>query len=185
MIKKIVSILLVLVSVLSFAACDGKDNNGGNQTETPGQIKGEVYNTGNFSVLVPEEWKVFTVSDMFSDEEDAVDPDALQISKDAEDEWDLFFKPYIRIDYYGPDTSMVEPSKDWYDNVTDLAPVKTGDYTWTGFTCTSMDYPATILWTEKGGHQFQVIIWNGEDDGSISHEDADVQAILASITPAN
>ena len=60
-------------------------------------------------------------------------------------------------------------------------PVTLGDYTWKGFTAKSLDTPIAILWTgEEGSDQIQVMICL-ENGDKISLEDADVQAILASI----
>lgn len=39
------------------------------------------------------------------------------------------FKPFVRIDCYGPDTEMGGGLKDWYSNTEDLEPVQAGLYT--------------------------------------------------------
>ena len=192
--KKFFAILLVLTMVLCLFACGekvpetdqpGNEVVGGedNQGDTAPEVKGETYSTGNFSALIPEGWTAFPVSDMWSDDADAKDPDALQICKGGESEWDLFSKPYIKFDYYGPDNDMMTPSSEWYDEVTELAPITAGDYTWNGFSCVSGS-PMTILWTENGDYQFQATIWTNQGDGAISITDADVLAILASVQPA-
>lgn len=66
----------------------------------------------------------------------------------------------------------------------DLEPVTIGDYTWNGFTGKSIGTPIAVLWTgEEGEDQIQLTICLKNGD-KISLEDADVQAIIASITPS-
>ncbi len=183
--KKLIALLLVALMVFCLVACggdsktdDGKTNEGENTAE---EIKGEVYDTGAFKALVPEGWKAFPVSDMFSEEENATDPEKLQIVKGGETEWDLFSKPYVGI-YLYPDSSLMTPSKDWYDKPADLEPMTIGGYTWNGFTGESAGYPQATLWTsDANGNDIQVTIILKSSDGEITLEDADVLAILESI----
>ncbi len=151
---------------------EGK-NNTSNET-----AKGETYDAGNVSVLVPDGWKAFPVTDVFEEYDGEYDPTAVQVCKGGEEEWDIFTKPYMQINYY-PDNSMYV-SSDWYDNVVELEPMQIGGYTWNGFTGTSLDYPMAVLYTD-GDVQIQVSITLENTDGKISLDDADVQAIIASI----
>ena len=106
----------------------------------------------------------------------------MQICKDADDEWDLLSKPYIMITYYDPETSFLS-AKDWYDDAEDIESFTLGNYTWEGYTCTSLDYPYTILETIDGDIAIQVdILEKSSDKLEIALEDVDVQAIIASIT---
>lgn len=119
--------------------------------------------------------------DLFDEYEEGYDPNVIQIYKGAKSEWDQFSTPYVMISYYGPDNPMFEPSKDFYEEGADLEPVTLGDYTWKGFTAKSLDTPIAILWTgEEGSDQLQLTICL-ENGSKISLEDADVQAIIASI----
>ena len=174
--KKVVALLLTLVLCLSLVAACGKKEAG-----SPEEVEGEVYDAGSVSALVPEGWKAFPVADFWSDDADAVDPTTFQIVKDGETEWDILTKPYVQIFYYGADTDMLTPDSSWYDDAEDLDSFTTGDYTWEGFTGKSFDVPITILWTEVGDIQYQINMCTETDDETISLEDADVQAILASI----
>ena len=92
------------------------------------EIPGEVFDAGNVQALVPEGWKAFPQKDMIADD-DTMDPDVISICKGAETELDLMFKPFVRIDYYGPDTEMGGGLKGWYSNTEDLEPVQAGLYT--------------------------------------------------------
>ena len=180
--KKYFALLLVLTLALSlFSACGKKEE--APKTEDPAEISGEVFDGGNVSALVPKGWMAFHGSDIFEEYEEGYDPNCIQIAKDAESEWDLFSKPYIQIDYYGPDEELWEPSKDFYDDAADLEPVTLGAYTWSGFTGKSMDMPIAVLWAVDGDDEFQLTMWLETDEAKISLEDADVQAIIASIQP--
>ena len=152
-------------------------------TATP-DVPGEIFDAGNVQALVPEGWKAFPQKDVFSDEEDATDPDVICICKGAETELDLMSKPFVRIDYYGPNTEMGGDLKDWYSNVKDLEPIQCGPYTWEGFTTTDYGLMAVLV-AEDGKHQYQASVYLETDDGSISLEDEDVLAILASVAPSN
>ncbi|MBQ4347077.1 MAG: hypothetical protein IJC39_01350, partial [Firmicutes bacterium] len=148
------------------------------------ELSGEYFDAGNVRAIVPEGWKAFPQSDLFSDEEGVMDPDVITICKGGETDLDVLTKPGVRIDYYGPDTQMGGGLKDWYDNTEDLAPIKSGPYTWEGFTTTDYDLMA-ILVTEDGAHQYQATVYLETDDGTISLEDEDVLAILASVAPSD
>jgi len=148
-------------------------------------IGGELYDAGNVTVLVPAGWKAFPETDVFAEEEDAMNPDVLNVSKGGQAEMDLFSKPYVRINYYGPSIQMGSPDASWYEDVKDIEPFTAGDHEWQGFTCDSLGTALAILWCEEGNIQYQASIFLGSGDDTISHEDADVQAILASVAPSD
>jgi len=149
------------------------------------ETAGERYDAGNITVLVPEGWKAFPDLDVFSEEEGATNPDVLNVSKGGQSDMDLFTKPYVRIAYSGPSVQMLEPDADWYEDVEELDPIITGEHEWSGFSCKSMGVPLTILWCEEGSIQYQATLSLGSDGDTISHQDADVQAILASVQPSD
>lgn len=180
--KKILALMLVIImSMTLFAGCGGSDDKGKNNNGDDGTIKGETYNAGNVSAFVPEGWKAFPVPDVFADEPNAMNPNALRICKGGETDLDIFSKPYVQINYYGDDTSLMTPSKDLYENGIDLAPTKYGELTWNGFTADSAGYPIAILWAENGNIQYQMSFYLGASGGTISLEDADVKTIIESI----
>lgn len=190
--KKLIALLLALSMVLCFVACGdkddkksdgGKSSESGKKDDSPAEIKGETADAGNFTVLVPEGWKSFVVTDMWSDD-GANDPDKLNIVKGGETDFDLLTKPYIQIVHYGPETEMMNPSKDFYDGAEDIEPITTGSLTWEGFSAVGMmDSSMIILWAgEADGHQYQLTLFDKTDEGEIKLTDADVQAILGSLT---
>ena len=182
-------LVAALLCAVLLVGCGGSQPEGApapensvSEESTP-SAAGELYDTGSFQVEVAAAWTAFPVSDLFSEEEDAIDPTALSICKDATSDWSTLTNPNLRIDYYGPDTAMMQPDSSWYDDAADLEPIELDNYTWNGFTAVSMDYPMAILWAEDGDHQFQVSVWLEMDNGAITLEDADLLAMLGSIRP--
>lgn len=180
--KKIAALLLALAMVLCMVAC-------GEQAPaapaTPEEVKGETHDTGAFTALIPEGWLAIPVKDVWAEDSDTIDPDALQIVKGGQSEWDLFSKPYIQINHYGPDTEMVEPWKDLYDGVEDLADFTAGSLTWKGFACKDLlGGDMIVLWTanDAADHQYSLTVVPKTDDGEITLQDADVLALLGSLT---
>ena len=195
--KKTLTLLLVLCLLAAvFAGC-GKEEPSLQETlqqtneneqspaavpETPETESGggELYDAGNVTVLVPAGWKAFPETDVFAEEEGTMNPDVLNVSKGAETDMDLFTKPYVRINYFGPSVQMGKPDASWYEDVKDVAPFTAGEHQWYGFTCDSLGSDLAILWC-----QYQASIFLGTGSEAISHEDADVQAILASVAPSD
>lgn len=175
--KNILSILAAVLLTVTLAGCSG-----GPAVTDPADITGETFGDGNISALVPDGWMGFHGTDYFEEYEEGYDPNVIQIAKGAKSEWDLLSTPYVMISYFGPDNPMMEPMKELYEESADIEPVTIGDYTWSGFTGKSIDTPIAILWTgEEGSDQIQVMICL-ENGDKISLEDADVQAIIASIS---
>ncbi len=178
---------------LSFTICAamlaGCGGSGGSDTPPAGSgnteitVPGEAYSTGEFQALVPEGWAAFPITDAFS-EDNAVDTSCFNIIKGGTSDLDLFSKPYVRLDYYGPDTQMMKPSSEYYENVEDVAPMQLGSHSWSGFIGEDGYGKSAILWVEEGDIQYQAIIWLEIENEKISLDDKDVQAILASVTPA-
>ena len=180
--KKIAALLLALAMVLCLVACGEKAPEA---PATPDEVKGKTHDTGAFTVLIPEGWLEVPVKDMWSDDADAIDPSVLQILKGGKSEWDLFTKPYIQINHYGPDTEMMEPWKDLYDGAEDLADFTTGSLTWKGFSAKDLlGNDMIVLWTagDAAGNQYTLNIVPKTDDGEISLQDADVLALLGSLS---
>ena len=187
--KKLIALLMALSMVVCFAACGGNENNeqkndgpnAGNK-EPAAEITGETYDAGNVSVLVPDGWKAFPVSDMWSDEENATDPDQVNVVKGGETDFDLLTKPYIQIVHYEPG-GMVTPSKEYYENAADVESITAGDLTWEGFSGEGLlGDTLIVMWTTNAdGHQFQLNIFNKTDAAEFALTDADVLAILGSI----
>lgn len=183
--KKLSFILLAVCLMLSFAACGEKkeDPTKKESAESDAAVTGEEYDTGNFKVTVPSGWKHFPQRELGSNDPNAMDPNRLQIVKGATTDMDVFSKPSLLISYSATGTMLV--AKDFYDDVEDMEDVVTGDHKWKAFRCTSAGYKTIVLFEEQGKIQYQVSIIYEIGDEKIDLNDADVQAILASIQTTN
>ncbi|MBQ4258215.1 MAG: hypothetical protein II713_04360 [Clostridia bacterium] len=178
--KKIIAVLLALALVFALAAC------GEEAPKTPEDVKGETVDAGKFTVLVPNGWKSFTSSDLFDEYEGDTDPTKLNIYRGAKSEWDQFSKPGLQITYYGPNNHFYKPSKDYYDDAQDVAPIEIGGRKWEGFTADSLGTKICVLSTgdDPDGDQFCANIWldmSGEGKDVLTPDDPAVIAILGSI----
>ena len=179
--KGFVILSVLMLATVIFAGCTAAPaSNGGAGTA---QTSGETFDAGNVNALVPEGWMAFTASDLLDEYEGDTNTNSFSIYKGAQYEFDQLTKPGLQITYYDKDTTMMEPWKDLYEDTEDISPFTLGAYTWEGFTGKSSDYPIAVLWTEDGDEQFQVNIWLENGGQKLTLEDADVQAILTSISP--
>jgi len=183
--KRLLAFFLVSVMTMGLFACGENADGNGDEPTTEAKITGEVYNAGNVSALVPNGWKAFPAADIWSDDLNATDPDQINIVKGGETEFDMLTKPYLQIVHYEPG-SMLTPTKDFYEAAEDLTPFTTGELTWEGFRATSMLGSSVILlWTTNAaGHQFQINVFDKTDAVTIDLTDADLLAILESVTNA-
>jgi hypothetical protein len=192
--KAIALILALMLGISLLAACGGdntpsntpdntpgnvtppSDNTGGGGTPAP-DAKGETYDTGNFSVYVPGGWLAIPIT-----RNGAPDPDALAIYKGAQDESGMMSCPGIKI-YYPVGHDVDPKTKSRCSNVSDLAPLTLENCTWEGFSGDYNGSPVTVLLND-GDEGFEVLVWTKAEfgDETISIRDADVLAIIASIS---
>lgn len=178
--KKFLFLTMASMLVFTMTACSESGDNGKeNINNTPNVV---TYDTGKFTVEVPEGWKEFPVSDVFGEEEDGIDHDVIQIVKGGENAYDTLTHPYVYINFYDENTTMATPSADFYDEGKALEPITIGSRTWEGFDALTMGYPITVLWTYEGDTSYQVTLYREQGEESISVEDADVKQIIASLT---
>jgi len=192
--------LALLLSISMLAGCSGGggsgnsagSNGGGTQSseksaetaKTP-VVKGETYSAENISALVPEGWQAFP---FYSGGEES--PNTFSVHKGALNAMDIWYTPGIQIQFF-PEGSGFGPGviRDIYQDISDLAPQKLGDYTWEGFTGLSKNIkdeyvvPFAMFWTDVGNDKILATVWLELGEKTISLDDADVQAILASIRP--
>lgn len=189
--RKILALFMaILVCVSVFSGCGGseepKNEPENKPAETPApSVKGEVFDAGNVTALVPEGWMGFAINDVFAEESDAKDPDVIQICKNATSDWDIFTNPYVQINYYGPEVEFFPPSSDWYTDVKEVKSFKAGNHEWEGFTGYSDEYLFAILWCIEGDNEYQATMWLTAENDSINYDDEDVKAILASVAPSD
>lgn len=145
-------------------------------------ITGERISAGNVSALCPDGWKSYPVWDLWADEANTVDKDKLKFNKGAVSEDDQHVTPSMEIRYYGPNSTFFRPDKDRFDDPEDLSPMKIGERTWEGIAGLSWGNRQALIWTEDGDDEFLIAILLEYDGKKITLQDADVQAIIASIT---
>ena len=167
--KKVLALLLVLGMVLGMCACGG---GGGGKTK---EIKGETFDTGEFSVLVPEGWLKYDVT--FQGD---LKTDQLQLYKGAKSEEDFFTTPYISIKYFDEKMPTLEDMVKYYDESEMLDDVTIGDVTWEAASATFVD--KQIILKSESPAEFAVYIAVDVNGNTISLDDADVQAIIKSLT---
>ena len=140
----------------------------------------EWFDNGIFRVIVPSGWELF----YGIDSEGKVTQKKVHIYKDAKLETDIFTHVGITICFFDRQDYYLSP-KFFYGNVADIEAFALGTYTWNGYTCTSFDYPYTMLEAKHDGCVFQVMILMKNGEHEISLDDAGVKTILESLTYAN
>ncbi|MBE6612297.1 MAG: hypothetical protein E7632_07380 [Ruminococcaceae bacterium] len=137
----------------------------------------DLFDSGCFRVLVPEGWLAFCGIDS----QGRTWPRKVHICKDARIQTDFYTHVSITVCFFGKEDIYISP-KMFYDDIADMEPFATGAHTWSGYTCTSLGYPYTMLEAHEDGCVFQVMILMKNGDYVLSLADADVQSILESIT---
>lgn len=143
-------------------------------------MSGQLFDNGILRAFVPSGWKLF----YGIDSDGNASPKKLHIYKDAQAESDIFSKAGITVCFYGNNEIFLS-TRAFYDNVRDIEPFELGGHLWNGFTCTSFDYPYTILESTQGGVTFQVMILNENGEHKISINDDDVKMILENIAQSD
>jgi len=162
------------------AGCGGGGDSSGSGTQSSAPaVKGETYSAGNISATVPEGWQAFP---FYSGGEES--PNTFAVHKGALNAMDMRYTPGVQIQLFPDgDGFGTDLMKAMYENVSDLAPQTLGGFTWEGFTGVSGDIPTALMWTDAGDDNILVAVWLEMEDVTISLDDADVQAIIASIKP--
>ena len=88
---------VVLLIAALLAGCSGGKTPA---PATPDEVKGETFDAGQVSALVPEGWKAFPSPDLFDEYDGDNDPTALSIYKGAQNDFDQLTKPGITITTY-------------------------------------------------------------------------------------
>lgn len=185
----IIALILLAAALMSFNACSEPEANAGNSAshisgETDSNEeqlpKGEVYDTGKFSVAVPDGWTAVKVPDIF--DETKVDENSVYLvnADSVDDIDDIIFSSdilYITVYYTRPDGFFFEPSRDYYSDIEDVNVTVNGEE-WTGFSGKLVG-PTLLIWNERAdGSVVQANISNYSDGVLESH---DVQTILGSV----
>lgn len=157
------------------------DDNYGSKISCESEIiilEEKTYDVGQFSVFIPAGWKEITFESF--DDPASFRTDCVCVCKGGRS---LHSDPYVQVNYYGPSITMMSVYKGVYKDVRDVEEFTAGNFTWKVFFASSFGKPFILLQTNAGTNEFQITIWNEQDNGSITLEDDDVQAIINSLTP--
>ena len=86
--------------------------------------------------------------------------------------------------YYdaGQDIMQIDPNE-WFDSVTNLDAIQTGDVSWSGYTGLSLGVPFAYVYTQMNDATIEVWLYTREgSENAAAITDSDVMAILQSIT---
>ncbi len=184
--KKMVLFLTVCALLLLMPSCRTGDEP---PEETP--ILGEIYDTGQFQILVPASWRVFPITDPL-DPDRPVKTNCVFLRKGRESDWHIFEKPYIRMECYSKEEQIETqiPEEDLAHDPQTIAPMELGNLVWQGYCADSYQGRArvgrfAVLWAEDHVYRYQVLVWFESGGESVRLEDRDLQAILASLSPSD
>ncbi|MBQ1376190.1 MAG: hypothetical protein IIY69_07900 [Clostridia bacterium] len=185
---KILALVLVFaMCVFAFAACSSQkaedtaeqaqdqveaavDDAASAAEDAAQAVTGDVCDTGAFSVTVPAGWKAFPQSD----------PNKLKIYKGASSEDDMYTKSGIDLTYSASGSYYLVTGV--FDSYEEVDALTIGDRTWSGAAgAYSSTKNLTSLSTVEGDGYFAADVWDVSGE-NISVDDADVQAILSSLT---
>lgn len=182
--KKRIALALGVLMVCTLALFGCGEKAGGN-SKTPvsvADVTGETIDAGRVSALCPDGWESFGMPDLFSDDKDAMVTNILVFRKGAKSDED-YSNPGIKISYYGENETFYKLNKDDYGESEDLEPIELGGRTWEGFTGLDSGQKYVWLWTgtSDSNEEFLINFLCEYDGVTISLDDVDVQAIIASI----
>ncbi len=213
MIKKLLALTAACALVLGLAACGGSDSSQSSAAadtksesaasestaaeETAAEdtsVSGEVFDVGEFTVLVPDGWMALPQTDMFGEKDDdgnyPIDPASFGLIKDGTSEYDAFSKPTIYIyKNSGDAASQAEMNASFYDETSDI------DVTINGTKCAAFEAKSSSYSDEDKFYVYNMVFYQVDDDTyfqfnipidmidfkGVSIDDADVQAIMESV----
>ena len=136
-----------------------------------------IFDSGKFYVAQPDGWMAFCGTDSGGQ----ITPKKVHIYKGIVCRTDIFTHAGITVCFFGKEDYYLSPKR-FYENIVDMKPIVLGAYIWNRYTCTSLDYPYTMLDAEKDGCIFQVMILMKNGEHEILLEDSDVRCIIESLT---
>lgn len=161
--KTITVVLLVLFMALSVIGCSSDKSN--------------VFDNGILSVTVPKGWMVYESKNSNNE----VVKTNLSVVKTT-DRSKIMDSPMVTISYAGSDKKLYPVTKNFYNDTKDLAPWEIGGKKFEGFKGTSFGAEMIYYFAVDGDKEYQVVIWPNMKNGTISLQDADVKAIVESLT---
>lgn len=181
--KKFLAVIAAAVLVCSLlTACGnaGSSSDGSDRSTSGAAESLNVYDTGMFTVSLPDGWTAVAVEDKLQKYDGVTDPEQLYIIKGGTKTEDIFSYPYIWVSYY-KDANTFASAKSMYQDSQDLDPMQIGSRTWEGYKYTSSGYPGTCLTCKQDGSLWACLFVLENGKRSISIQDEDVKTILSSL----
>lgn len=195
--KRRISIILavLMISILALSGCGGADKS--DKATAPGKtpsvntadatkvevadISGEIIDTGDISALCPDGWKNYPQNDFFSDDEDAIDTKTLDFRKGAETEDDAYTTPGVTIRFYGVDWDFMAPEDNFEGEFKAWGPMNLNGKIASGLIGLTDSEKFAIVYVDVDGGELEVMVQLEQFEQTISLDDDDVLAILASL----
>lgn len=174
--------ILAAALLLCLTACgktEGTESTPATGETNADPIQSVPFSTGEFTVQVPEGWFVAEVYNILEEPISS----RLRLAKGEGDEMEYGSFPHLEITFFSPEFYLEHEDPEAYEDVEMIDACTFGDKTFSGFSGKSNGQKMVHLWCNAETTQFTVTVWiNGELD-SVSIQDADVQAIIASLKP--
>lgn len=178
--KKSIALIISLIMILGLTACGSSGPS----------VKGEKYDAGNISSIVPEGWMLVESTDVWGEYgELGHNPNLFAIYKGAKEEMDIFSAAVIEATYY-KDGGVFSP-EELFDDVERIPEQKIGEYTWNGFRGISMGRRMVYIYTGKDAEGNVVgdcigikMVLEG-DFGEFGFDDDEAQAFIHNIRVKN
>lgn len=168
-----IALAILMVCILALSGCGQKE------------IKGEIIDAGQVSALCPEGWVNVPVEDFVSTQQEGesiLDPTRLQFDKISKSQENEFLTLGVWIYYYPKETNTENLFVNSFSLKSEAwGPKEIDGRTWEGFVGLDLGERNATIWTEDDNAKFYVRVVLEVDKEKVSLDDADVQAILASI----
>ena len=176
MMKKIVSLILILCFALSLCSCGEDDIVKSMYIDTDVNSKyqeNSTHKTADFSVSVPNGWNISNEND--ANKQAGTGLNSVTLLKDKTNDVG------IQVTYYNPQNDLVAPLGSYYTDSKDISPFEIGGRVYNGFTAKSSNKPIIVLWTGNPGEdQFLINVWS-TNENFITVDNVELLIILKSI----
>lgn len=173
--KAALIIAVICAMVIGLCACG---SNGGSSSGQSG--KGEVISCEVFSAVCPDGWKNLPYTDIFAEEEGALEPNVLEFVKGGyKDELDAYGKANVIITCTDPDVLQLD-LRDMYNNVEDVT-FEAGGLKWEGYRGELLGYENLYVTSKTEDCTWEISGTLSGGDTSFKIEDADFISIIESL----
>ena len=178
--KKRIALVIAVLCALTIGLCacgSGGNGNGGNGGDA---AKGEVISCEVFSAVCPNGWQNLPYTDIFAEEEGALEPNVLEFVKGKfKEEVDTWGMANVVITCAEPDVYQLD-LKDMYENVKDVS-FDAGGLTWEGYTGEMLGYTNLYVTSKTDACTWEISGVLSGGDTSYTLDDPDFISIIESL----